>query len=455
MPVPMNWSQLTSTKRFRIHADGSIAAIDARAPNPSRSEFQIDQDRVIFSSAFRRLGRKTQVHPFAEHDHTHNRLTHSVEVASIGRSLGNRVGEQLREKSRLPNDIHPTDLGAIVQVACLAHDLGNPPFGHAGENALREWFVRARESGQFNGIEIAPEEFADLLNYEGNAHSLRTVASLEMHCNQGGMQLTAASLGALVKYPWSSNRLADNRRHKFNLYRTELPLYEVVAEELGLPRNGDDECWARHPLSYLMEAADDICYALLDLEDAQELELISLESVTAILAKLLNEQEMQRRDGETDRQYLAHLRGQAIGKIIDGVAQTFLQHEAALLRGDFAASDLIAVAPAPIRETIGAAKDFARCHIFPASPKLVMEIASYSCLGVLLDLLIPAALTVLKGRTSHREALALRLLDIESPINPEKDSPYLACMKVLDFVGGITDNTAVRISREISGVLLR
>lgn len=449
----MNWSQLTSTKRFRIHADGSIAAIDARAPNPSRSEFQIDQDRVIFSSAFRRLGRKTQVHPFAEHDHTHNRLTHSVEVASIGRSLGNRVGEQLRKEGRLPAGIHSTDLGAIVQVACLAHDLGNPPFGHAGENALRDWFVRARESGQFHGIEIAPEEFADLLNYEGNAHSLRTVASLEMHCNQGGMQLTAASLGALVKYPWSS-RLAAGRWNKFNLYRTELPLYEVVAEELGLPRVAPEQ-WARHPLSYLMEAADDICYALLDLEDAQELELIPLESVTAILSNLLSAQEMERRDGETNRQYLAHLRGQAIGKIIDDVAQTFLRHEAALLHADFAQDDLIAATPVPIRDTIEEAKEFARCHIFPVRPKLVTEIASYTCLGVLLDLLIPAALAVLKRPPTHREALALRLLDTDSPINPKTDSPYLACMKVLDFVGGITDNTAVRISREISGVLLR
>lgn len=453
MSVAMNWSQLTSAKRFRVRANGRISAIDARKPNPSRSEFQIDQDRVIFSSAFRRLGRKTQVHPFAEHDHTHNRLTHSVEVASIGRSLGNRVGEQLRKEGRLPAGIHPTDLGAIVQVACLAHDLGNPPFGHAGENALREWFVQARARGQFEGFKIAPEELVDLSHYEGNAHSLRTVASLEMHCNQGGMQLTAASLGALVKYPWSS-RLADNRWHKFNLYRTELPLYEAVAEELGLPRSGP-ECWARHPLSYLMEAADDICYALLDLEDAQELELIPLESVTAILGKLLNKREMKRRKGETNRQYLAHLRGQAIGKIIDDVAKTFLKHEKALLRADFDRNDLIAVAREDIRDTIGAAKEFARCHIFPARPKLLTEIASYSCLGALLDLLIPAALATLQREPTHRETLALRLLNTDSPINPKKDSPYLACMKVLDFVGGITDNTAVRICREISGVLSR
>lgn len=453
MPVPMNWSQLTSAKRFRVQPDGSIATIEAREPNPSRSEFHIDQDRVIFSSAFRRLGRKTQVHPFAEHDHTHNRLTHSVEVASIGRSLGNRVGEHLRAENRLPAGIHPTDLGAIVQVACLAHDLGNPPFGHAGENALRDWFARARERGQFAGYKIAPKEFADLLNYEGNAHSLRTVATLEMHRNQGGMQLTAASLGALVKYPWSS-RLAAGRWNKFNLYRTELALYEAIAEELGLPRV-EPERWARHPLSYLMEAADDICYALLDLEDAQELDLISLESVTTILSTLLDEQEMARRDGETNRQYLAHLRGQAIGKIIDEVAQTFLQHEAALLHADFAHDDLIAAAPAPIRETICAAKEFARSHIFPARPKLVTEIASYTCLGALLDLLIPAALAALKRKPTHRETLALRLLDTDTPIHSKTDSPYLACMKVLDFVGGITDNTAVRISREISGVLLR
>ena len=453
MPVPMNWSQLTSAKRFRVQPDGSIATIEAREPNPSRSEFHIDQDRVIFSTAFRRLGRKTQVHPFAEHDHTHNRLTHSVEVASIGRSLGNRVGEHLRAENRLPAGIHPTDLGAIVQVACLAHDLGNPPFGHAGENALRDWFARARERGQFAGYKIAPKEFADLLNYEGNAHSLRTVATLEMHCNQGGMQLTAASLGALVKYPWSS-RLADNRWHKFNLYRTELPLFEAVAEELGLPLRKPEK-WARHPLSYLMEAADDICYALLDLEDAQELELISLESVTTILSTLLSEQEMARRNGETNRQYLAHLRGQAIGKIIDGVAQTFLEHENALLHAEFDPADLISATQPPIRETIFAAKEFARSHIFPARPKLVTEIASYTCLGALLDLLIPAALAALKRELTHRETLALRLLDTDTPINPEKDTPYLVCMKVLDFVGGITDNTAVRISREISGVLLR
>lgn len=450
----MNWNQLASATRFRACSDGSIEPIAARQSNPSRTEFQIDQDRVIFSSAFRRLGRKTQVHPFAEHDHTHNRLTHSVEVASIGRSLGNRVGEQLHRDGKLSKGgIHPTDIGAIVQVACLAHDLGNPPFGHAGESALRDWFAQPHNRALFPAAGITDDELADLATYEGNAHSLRTVATLEMHYGLGGMQLTAASLGALVKYPWSS-RLAPVHKHKFNIYRTELPLYTAAAEELGLPRLGEHH-WARHPLAYLMEAADDICYALLDLEDAQELDLISLDAVTAVLRPILTPGELRRQPHETDRQYLAHLRGHAIGKIIDGVTQTFLHHEPALLSNDFPHDDLIAAAPAPVRETIHAAKTLARNHIFPVRSKLMTEIASYSCLGALLDLLIPAVLAALRGDPGHRQILALRMLDTDAPIDPRTDTPYLACMKVLDYVGGMTDNTAVRTAREVSGILLR
>ncbi|MDO4226606.1 dGTP triphosphohydrolase, partial [Neisseria sp.] len=268
----MNWQQLLSTQRFRLK-DGEIVPTvtpsTQEGADALRTDFHIDYDRVVFSGAFRRLGRKTQVHPFAEHDHTHNRLTHSVEVASVGRSLGNRVGVMLQAGGFLPQGNTPGDIGAVVQVACLAHDLGNPPFGHTGEDALRDWFRNPAHGRYLDTLSEA--ERNDVQTYEGNAHSLRILASLEMYRGKGGMRLTAATIGALLKYPWTT--LDPNGRKKFNIYQTELPFIRRVADELGLIGQGGDR-WARHPLSYLMEAADDICYALLDLEDAVEIGLL-------------------------------------------------------------------------------------------------------------------------------------------------------------------------------------
>ncbi|WP_373701051.1 dGTP triphosphohydrolase, partial [Neisseria dentiae] len=201
----MNWQQLLSTQRFRLK-DGEIVPTvtpsTQEGADALRTDFHIDYDRVVFSGAFRRLGRKTQVHPFAEHDHTHNRLTHSVEVASVGRSLGNRVGVMLQAGGFLPQGNTPGDIGAVVQVACLAHDLGNPPFGHTGEDALRDWFRNPAHSRYLDTLSEA--ERNDVQTYEGNAHSLRILASLEMYRGKGGMRLTAATIGALLKYPWTT-----------------------------------------------------------------------------------------------------------------------------------------------------------------------------------------------------------------------------------------------------------
>ena len=444
----MNWTQLLSTQRFKIK-QGQILATHAAASADGtaglRSEFHIDHDRVVFSSAFRRLGRKTQVHPLALHDHTHNRLTHSVEVASVGRSLGNRVGAMLQEGGFLPPLATPFDIGGIVQVACLAHDLGNPPFGHTGEYALRDWFAQPERAHLLEGLSVAQRH--DIQTYEGNAHGLRLLTSLEMYAGEGGMRLTAASLGALVKYPWTAQTCPE--RGKFNIYQAELGYFRAVAEALGLPVRGPEQ-WARHPLSYLMEAADDICYAIVDLEDAVEMDILDLHEFERLLAPIVDPDKVwQIRE---PRQYAAALRGTMVGRCVKDLADTFMRHHEALLAGELPLKDLIAGASPEVRDTLVAAKQLASDKIYRHRSKVVTEIAAYPCLAVLLDTLIPAVRTFcLQGTSvlSHRQQTQLALLP--RPLTPGV-SLYEGYLQVLDFVGGMTDNHAARLARDISGV---
>ena len=443
-----NWQRLLSTQRFRLK-DNEIVPTSTPSTQEGadalRTDFHIDYDRVVFSGAFRRLGRKTQVHPFAEHDLTHNRLTHSVEVASVGRSIGNRVGMMMQAGGFLPEGNTPSDIGAVVQVACLAHDLGNPPFGHTGEDALRDWFRSPKNAVFLQGLEEV--ERNDVQTYEGNAHSLRILASLEMYPNRGGMRLTAATIAALLKYPWTTRH--PNGRKKFNIYQTELPFIRRVAEELGLVELGSDH-WARHPLSYLMEAADDICYALLDLEDAVDLELLSDTEVESVLSGLTFVEPTWH--AQSSRQRCAMLRGIAIGRAIDDVAQTFMKHQSDLLNGEFKGKDLLALCSPEVQDTLENAKELAKTRIFRHQSKLMTEIASFPCLGSILDLLVPAAYQLLtEGHSGVRQSLALELLKNEHPIGRE-DSLYHAYMKILDFVGGMTDNAAAKMARELSGI---
>ena len=443
-----NWQRLLSTQRFRLK-DNEIVPTSTPSTQEGadalRTDFHIDYDRVVFSGAFRRLGRKTQVHPLAEHDLTHNRLTHSVEVASVGRSIGNRVGMMMQAGGFLPEGNTPSDIGAVVQVACLAHDLGNPPFGHTGEDALRDWFRSPKNAVFLQGLEEV--ERNDVQTYEGNAHSLRILASLEMYPNRGGMRLTAATIAALLKYPWTTRH--PNGRKKFNIYQTELSFIRRVAEELGLVELGSDH-WARHPLSYLMEAADDICYALLDLEDAVDLELLSDTEVESVLSGLTFVEPTWH--AQSSRQRCAMLRGIAIGRAIDDVAQTFMKHQSDLLNGEFKGKDLLALCSPEVQDTLENAKELAKTRIFRHQSKLMTEIASFPCLGSILDLLVPAAHQLLtEGHSGVRQSLALELLKNEHPIGRE-DSLYHAYMKILDFVGGMTDNAAAKMARELSGI---
>lgn len=444
----MNWKALLSTQRLKLENGKIIETITQSTQEgvrALRTDFHIDYDRVVFSGSFRRLGRKTQVHPFAEHDLTHNRLTHSVEVASVGRSIGNRVGVMLQAGGFLPTENTASDIGAVVQVACLAHDLGNPPFGHTGEDALRDWFRNSKNNHYLHSLSEA--ERKDIQTYEGNAHSLRILATLEMYRHQGGMRLTAATIGALLKYPWTTSAPQGNK--KFNIYQTELPFIRSVARELGLLQLGQDH-WVRHPLSYLMEAADDICYALLDLEDAVEIGLLDDKEVESILSKLTFKETAWH--VHSSRQRCARLRGIAIGQAIEDVAQTFMRHQTDLLNGEFKGKDLLALCSPAVQDTLEEAKELARTRIFRHKSKLMTEIAAFPCIGSILDLFIPAVHALIcTGDISARQSLALEVLNQDDPITKE-DTLYQAYMKVLDFVGGMTDNAAAKIAREVSGI---
>jgi dGTPase len=303
--MPMQWPQLLTTKRYG-HENLTSAEI-------GRSHFHKDHDRIIFSSAFRRLGRKTQVHPLTLNDHIHTRLTHSIEVGSLGRSLGIRVGELIADE--LPPWSSPHDLGMIVQSACLAHDIGNPPFGHAGEYAIRDWFRRHSQDKRFASLH--PLELQDLQTFEGNAQGLRVVTKIENNLFDGGLRLTYPTLGTLIKYPWTVEKGGD--KGKFSVFQSEVDTLNQLGRELGLIELGENH-WCRHPLTWLVEAADDICYAILDLEDAIELHILTFDEVKPILLQLCGDLDFDHEiftSQASARRKISALRGKAMENMVE------------------------------------------------------------------------------------------------------------------------------------------
>ncbi|WP_416399941.1 deoxyguanosinetriphosphate triphosphohydrolase [Alicycliphilus denitrificans] len=439
----MEWNKLLSTQKFKVE-DGQIAPYrsSTQTSNQTRSEYHQDHDRVVFSRAFRRLGRKTQVHPLAQNDHTHNRLTHSVEVAAVGRSIGIKLGEALKARGALPEPFTPHDIGAIVQVACLAHDIGNPPFGHTGEDALREWFRQPENQRYLEGMTAA--EARDLQTYEGNAHALRIICTTEMYTGLGGMRLSCASIGTLLKYPWTSEESGE--KGKFNIYQSELPYFKAVANELGLKELEKDCRWARHPLSYLMEAADDICYSVLDLEDAVEMSIIS---TTEFEEKLQVDRSRLGNYAMDPRQRCAALRSIFIGDCVEHVSSEFMRNLDSIMEGEYKQADFFQNSSAPCALSLKASKEFARERIYTHPSKIKQEIGAYPCLHHLLSMFIPAIDAVHRGQDlSERQQRILRLLD-KPP--QEGRSKYQAFLEVLDFIGGMTDNYAMALARDTSG----
>src|SRR5258706_7011627 len=308
----MNWDQLLSAHRFSKTEDGRPA--EPPTTDPFRSPFEADYDRVVYSTPFRRLARKTQVHPLALNDHVHTRLTHSLEVASVGRSLARRLAKFLEQRNEMPETIDGHDLAWIAQSACLAHDIGNPPFGHAGEFAVREW-VDDHQDIVF-GDQIGAENVAlrnDFLIFEGNAQGFRLAARGD-NPETGYMRLTFATLGAMIKYPWDSSDVRAVNKRKFNVYSTELEHFHLLVEEMSMRSASGTP--ARHPLSFLTEAADDICYRILDLEDAVEMRIVPEQRVRSVFVSMCS-------IAPNEAASLAEIRGQAIRALIEDAWKVF------------------------------------------------------------------------------------------------------------------------------------
>lgn len=451
----MKWDQLLNTNRL-----GNRPAKVERG----RSPFNSDHDKVIFSGSFRRLARKTQVHPLATNDHVHNRLTHSLEVASVGRTLAIRVGQSLKEKSSLPEEVSPTDLGDIVQTACLAHDIGNPPFGHTGEEAIKYWFQH--EAGSHYLTELNPIEVCDLQNFEGNAQGFRVLTCSEFHPYDGGLRLTYASLASFLKYPWTSAPAASGQRpkkKKYGVYQSEAAIFREVAAAVGLIKKPGDDWYCRHPLVHLMEIADDFCYGLLDLEDGIDMGILGWDEVFSVLRPVLDQGKVDAL--ASDLQALRPgrrpplIRGKVISAFVEDASEAFINNEQAILRGEH--DELLPLCGQRVRDCVKAAKQLAKEKVFAHPRKVELEIGAYNTIATLLNVMCHAADELLTtGRADNFRSS--RVLDLIGPdtfhprIRAGGDCPnsprYLAVMRVLDFVSGMTDNYATHLAKQFSGM---
>lgn len=446
----MRWEKLLNKNRL-----GNRAAKE----ESGRNAFLRDHDKIIFSGAFRRLARKTQVHPLATNDHIHNRLTHSLEVSCVGRTLGIRVGEALRAQQLLPAGIDATDLGDIVQSACLAHDIGNPPFGHTGERAIRAWFS---ERGERFLADLDPAQRADLIGFEGNAQGFRILTKSEYHQYDDGMRLTYATLATFLKYPWLADVARTQktpRPEKFSAFVAERAAFLEVCAATGLQQRGDD-FFSRHPLAFLVEAADDFCYAIIDLEDGLEMDLLHWSEVYPLLAPVLPRSEevtdLLHSDFRPGRK-AALLRGKIIEHFIEAGVHTFMQHHDALLAGTVD-RDLISLCESPVRDVVEGAKQLARQRVFEHPRKIELEIGAYQVIGTLLESLIEAAVAHAHGDHSNFRLQRLINLIGAHTFPPQLDQynaaekQYQCIMRAVDFIAGMTDNYATYLAKQFSGL---
>jgi dGTPase len=434
----VNWSTLLSANR------------PGQAPAPtenSRSAFEQDYDRIIFSHPFRRLQDKTQVHPLPEDDFVHTRLTHSLEVSSVGRSLGKRVGETIIQRHpNLKTRYSLFDFGAVVAAASLAHDLGNPPFGHAGEDAISDYFRRRPELAR----EVTSHQWSDLVAFEGNAQGFRI---LNQH--GAGLRLTLATLGAFTKYPCASNfSPRDPKRKsqkKFGFFDSERTLFAEIAAALELRAAGDNG-WSRHPLAFLVEAADDICYSIIDLEDGCNLGLIPFDEAVELLAPILGkslDRPKLAREGSLKTK-LGTLRAMAIGELIDACTTVFVDNEPEILSGyfDSALTDL-----GPHRDALKAIGKESVEKIYRARQVVEIEAAGHEVLPGLLDEFLMTGVGLRNAAPSRKyQNLALLLpIEIRQGIIQSADS-YGVYRQVIDFVSGLTDKHALNLYRKIKGM---
>lgn len=437
----MKWTKLLSTKRFGMENYYNQRKHD-------RTEYQRDYDRLIFSSPFRRLQNKTQVFPLPGSVFVHNRLTHSLEVASVGRSIGSYIGKALRKKYT-DSEAHFEEVGDIVAAACLAHDLGNPPFGHSGEKAIGTFFSEGKGQELKNEVEKDGGRWRDFTHFEGNANAIRLLTHQFIGRRQGGFAMTYSTLAAIVKYPYSSE-LSGNKQ-KFGFFASEEQSYLKITEDLGILQvNSNPLQFARYPLVYLVEAADDICYQIMDIEDAHKLNIQSTEKTIELLIQFFEgdrlEMVIKNLDFVDDaNEKIAYLRSSIIGQLVHECAEVFIKNENKILKGSFEGSLIKNISPIPLK-AYKECTNFAVSKIYRSKEVLDIELAGYHIIGSLLERFIDAIQT-----PSHAYSTIL-LNRVPEQYNMYAESITERVQAVIDFISGMTDVYALDLYRKITGM---
>ena len=431
----MYWQQLISNKRLG-QEDLHISKKD------DRTEFKRDYDRLIFSAPFRRLQNKTQVFPLPGSVFVHNRLTHSLEVASVGRSLGDDVAHQLLQLHPELADTLLGEIGSIVSAACLAHDMGNPPFGHSGERAIASYLSEG-PGISYKG-QLTDAQWADITHFDGNANAFRLLTHQFKGRRVGGFVLTYSTLASIVKYPYPA---IEATKQKFGYFTQEQPLYERIATELGITRSAVG--WHRHPLAYLVEAADDICYEIMDIEDAHKLKILSFDETQQLMLGFIDpdhrEHIIQRAQAVCDlNEQVVYFRSCAIGALERECVRVFVENEEAILDGTFTGSLLHHACPL-VREAYDKCVHVAKSRIYRSRDVVDTELAGYKILYTLIQLFTDAVM-------SPHHAYSRLLLDrVSSQYEVDNPDTYVRIMAVLDYISGMTDVFALDLYRKING----
>lgn len=442
----MNWNRLITNKRLgQEHKHGER--------RDDRSEFKRDYDRLIFSAPFRRLQNKTQVFPLPGSIFVHNRLTHSLEVASVGMSLGN---DTARELTRIHPELKSSmidEIGQIVATACLAHDLGNPPFGHSGEKAIQSFFTEGR--GKYLQTEVCRELWDDITHFEGNANAFRLLTHRFQGRRNGGFVMTYSTLASIVKYPFAA--AAAGSHGKFGFFNTEREIYERIADEMGIKRisaAGEPLRYVRHPLVYLVEAADDICYEIMDIEDAHKLMILSFEETMDLLLGFFDEtgknrilrriEEVQLTD---NNEKIVYIRACVIGALEHECVQAFVQNESKILAGEFTGCLIDHISPLQ-SEAYKHCSKVSKNKIYRSKPVLDVELSGYKIMETLMEQMIEAA--------AHPDRFySKQLIDrVSSQYEIKAPDIETRLMAVIDYISGMTDVYALDIYQKINGISL-
>ncbi|QNL51005.1 deoxyguanosinetriphosphate triphosphohydrolase [Olivibacter sp. SDN3] len=442
----MDWKKLLSAKRWGYEHR------EIKNEDMARSEFQRDYDRLIFSSPFRRLQNKTQVFPLPGSVFVHNRLTHSLEVASVGRSLGRIFYTKYKEDYPEVDREFPylQEIGNIVSSACLAHDLGNPAFGHSGEAAISFYFSNG--DGLRYQNEVSEQEWHDLLHFEGNANALRILTHQFNGKESGGFGLTYSTLAAIVKYPCAAidgnKKGLGLHRKKYGYFQPEKTSFVKVAEALGMMNDADlPDVYKRHPLVYLVEAADDICYNIIDIEDAHRLSILSYQEVEELLIPLTQDTQIEKRleaIRDLDSK-VSLLRAKAISTLIQQCSTVFFEKEKVILNGKFESSLIDHINP-QLREVMERIEKISIAKIYNAQSVVQIEVAGYKVMSGLLEEFVPAYI----HNTSAYDKKLVAL--IPNQYKYPENTTYDKIRSVLDFVSSMTDLYAVELFRKIKGI---